>query len=141
VGEAATPASREPVGLPGDAVVVRFRPTDPEKVLEWARKEFRRTGHYRLSVFADARRGDEDDAAVIQRLLEVSELVGLDASRNPRYYVCATSDLQALNFAFYKDEDDDEPEEHYSVDLGEDPTVEDVVRFLGPFGPPGGLRR
>ncbi len=139
VGEAATPGCGS-VALPADAVVVRFRPTDPEKVLEWARKEFRRTGHYRLSVFADARRGDEDEAAVIRRLLAVSELVGLDPSRNPRYYVCAASDLQALNFAFYKDEDDDEPEQHYSVDLGNDPTA-DVVRFLGAFGPPGGRRR
>lgn len=138
--DAATPG-RE-VDLPDDAIVVRFRPTAPDSVLAWAGKEFRRTGHHRLSVFAATKRDDEDDDAVIQRLLGVSQLAGVDPSRNKRFYVCtAAAKLKKLNFAFYKDEDDDEPEEHYSVDLGQDPTVDDVVRFLRPFGPPGGELR
>lgn len=88
------------------------------------------------------KRDDEDDDAVIQRLLGVSELAGVDPSRNKRFYVCAAAaELKKLNFTFYKDEDDDEPEEHYSVDLGQDPTVDDVVRFLRPFGPPEGKHR
>jgi hypothetical protein len=37
-------------------------------------------------------------------------------------------------FTFWKDGDDDqEADEHYSVDLGADATHEDVVRFLKAF--------
>ncbi len=142
VGGATGPEPEGEVDLPDDAIVVRFRPTDPERVLASAQKESRRTGHHRLSVFADTKRSGEDDQDVIQRLLDASELAGVDPSRNRRFYRCAAAaELKALNFAFYKDEDDDELAEHYSVDLGEDPTVDDAARFLSVFGPQGGEQR
>ncbi len=34
-----------------DALMIRLRPTEPYRVLDWAAKEHRRTGHCRLSVF------------------------------------------------------------------------------------------
>ena len=120
--------------LPDNAIVIRFRPTMPESVLNWARKEYRRTGRYRVSVFADAPREGEDDQAVIDRLLKVSQLMGIDPCGNKKFYVCArASELADRGFTFHKDGDEDEADEHYSVDLGADPSVDDVVRFLDPF--------
>jgi hypothetical protein len=124
-----------------DAVVIRFRPTDPSAVWQWAAKEYRRTGGYRLSVFADVRRGQESEQDVIDRLLQVSELAGIDPEKNKKYCLCtAASGLLDLGFTFWKDEDDDELDEHYSVDLGTDAVPEDVEKFLGVFGPATGRR-
>ena len=36
-------------------------------------------------------------------------------------------------FTFEKDEYDGEPEEHYSVVLGDSPTLEDAKRFVAAF--------
>lgn len=124
----------ESVEIDRDAVVIRFRPTDPTAVLGWAEKEHRRTGRYRLSVFAAAASDGEAEEAVIERLLGVSELAGMDPKKNPKHWVCtAASELTALNFVFYKDDEEDEFDEHYSVDLGSAPTVDDAIRFLSPF--------
>lgn len=134
-------ASEATVAVPANAVVIRFRPTDPESVLRWAEKEHRRIGYYRLSVFADAPREREDEDAVVRRLLAVSELAGVDPAGNKRVFVCAkASELLRLNFTFHKDEEEDELEEHYSVDLGPAPTVDDVRRFLEPFAAEGRQR-
>jgi hypothetical protein len=128
--------------VPEGAVVIRFRPTEPASVLAWAEKEHRRTGCYRLSVFADTPRDGEDDEAVIQRLLDASELAGVDPDRNKKFYVCASAaELLALGFTFHKDEEEGESEEHFSVDVGSAPTLDDIQRFLGPFGPPEGKKR
>jgi hypothetical protein len=132
-----------PTEIPGvlarvasDALVIRFRPTDPDRVLRIAALEFRRIGRYRLSVFAAAKRPGETDATLRRRLLEASELAGMDPANNPKFYVCAEAgELLERGFVFYKDGDDDERDEHYSVDLGADATREDVERFLGAFGP------
>jgi hypothetical protein len=52
------------VDIPRDAGVIRFRPVEPSRVMEWAAKEYRRTGHCRLSVFASvAGSGESSDAA------------------------------------------------------------------------------
>jgi hypothetical protein len=132
------------VSVPADALVVRFRPFDSEHVLESARKEYRRAGHYRLSVFADLAAEGEDREAVVIRLLQVAELAGIQAEKNKKYALCTeASKLTEAGFVFHKyDEDDpdpdDEQDEHYSVDLGEQPTLEDVARFLAPFGSPIG---
>lgn len=125
------------VQVPPDALVIRFRPTDPAKVLEWAAKEHRRSGHYRLSVFAAAPGPGGAGAAVQARLLKASELAGIDPAGNAKYFVCTHArQLLDRGFTFWKDDDDpDEPAEHYSVDLGETPTLGVVRRFLEPFGP------
>jgi hypothetical protein len=126
----------EPVEVPEDALVIRFRPAAPEDVLRWAEKEHRRIGRHRLSVFADVARGTETEDELRRRLLRASEL-SINPAKNSKYFVCArAADLRDRGFTFWKDGDDDEePDEHYSVDLGTDATLEDVVRFLGAFGP------
>jgi hypothetical protein len=58
--------------------VIRFRPTDPDRVLASAAKEYRRTGHYRLSVFAGTLAPGEDEAALQDRLLRAAELSYFD---------------------------------------------------------------
>jgi hypothetical protein len=120
--------------LPDDALVIRFRPTDPAAVLNWASKEYRRTGYYRLSVFATPVVSGETAEQAVTRLLKASELSGIDPRGNPRYFVCTrAATLRAGGFTFWKDGEDDEVEEHYSIDLGERPSEDDVRRFLAAF--------
>lgn len=63
--------------------------------------------------------------------------MGLNPEKNKKFTVCTSAaELLDLGFTFWKDGDDDkEPDEHYSVDLGASATQEDAVRFLGVFGP------
>jgi len=122
--------------MPAEALVIRFRPTDPDSVLGWAQKEFRHSGCYRLSVFADVQKPDETENDLIRRLLVTSEMSGIDPKNNKKYFVCTrAAELLERGFTFWKDGDDDEQDEHYSVDLGVDATRDDVVRFLGVFSP------
>jgi hypothetical protein len=131
-----TEISGEPAHVEPEALVIRFRPTDPDRLLNIAAKEHRRTGRHGLSVFAASRRAQESDDALRRRLLEVSELAGMDPASHPKFYVCTQAgELLERGFVFYKDGDDDERDEHYSVDLGTDPAREDVERFLEAFGP------
>jgi hypothetical protein len=126
----------ESVAVPGDALVIRFRPTDPDAVLRKATSEHRRTGRYGASVFATVRLPGESETVTRRRLLAVAELSGMKPENNPKYYVCANAEeLTRRGFVFYKDGDDDERDEHYSVDLGADATRDDAERFLGAFGP------
>src|SRR5580700_400151 len=113
--------------VPPDAVVMRFPPVQPEAVFKKAIQEHRRTGHYAVSVFADEAGQGESAEAVEARLLKASELGGIDPARNPNYYICRAQVLLDMKFTFLKY--DDEPDksnelpEHYSVDLGQDPTL------------------
>jgi len=131
------------VNVAPDAIVMRFPPVQPEAVLKKATQEHRRTGRYAVSVFADEAGQGESAEAVEARLLQASELAGIDPARNPNYYVCRARVLLDMEFTFWKY--DDEPDkskelpEHYSVDLGQDPTLGDASRFVGVFGP--SLRR
>ena len=126
----------EPAEVSADALVIRFRPTAADSVWRSAEKEFKRIGRYRLSVFADVPVEGETDFELRVRLLRASEL-RIDPAGNPKYFVCARAgDLLDRGFTFWRDGDDDEEaDEHYSVDLGTAPTVEDVERFLEAFGP------
>ena len=127
--------------LPGDAIVIRFRPTDPDRVLASAEKEARRTGgRYGLSVFADIPREGVSTDEVVQRLLVAAELAGMSPKDHPKYFVCGRAEeLYSGGFTFVKDGDEDELAEHYTVDLGPSPTRAEVERFLEAFGP--GRRR
>ena len=126
--------SDEAQAVSPDAIVIRFRPTDPASVLGWAEKEFRRSQRHRLSVFVGLKAEGQTDDDVYRILLQASELAGISATGNPKFFVCTfASELAEAGFAFYKDDYPGEPEEHYSVDLGASPTVKDVERFLTPF--------
>lgn len=123
-----------PVDLPGDAIVIRFAPTSPEKVLERAERGSRLYGRHLSSVFAARPRPGESDDDVIDRLLKASELANIDPASNRGYFVCSRADrLAASGFVFVKDGDEDEVAEHYSVDLGSAPAIEDAKRFLDAF--------
>jgi hypothetical protein len=129
-------APGELADVPRDAVIIRFRPTNPDAVWEWAGKEHRRTGRHRLSVFADVKRGQETEQDVVDRLLKASELAGIDPAKNKKYSLCTSAaELLDCSFTFWKDGDDDEEDQHYSVDLGNDATPQDVTRFLSVFRP------
>ncbi len=120
-----------------DAVVIRFRPTELEKVMNWAEKEHRRTGFYRLSVFASSPLPSESQAATEARLVGVAGLNGIDLKKNKSHWVALRGELAA--FDFYKDDDDDLEEcpEHYSVDLGSAEGLADACRdFLSRFSRP-----
>jgi hypothetical protein len=80
------------VAVPGDALVIRFRPTDPDSVLRRAGQESRRTGRRGASVFAAVKEAGETDAALRRRLLAVAQLVGMKPDDHPKYYVCAKAD-------------------------------------------------
>lgn len=87
--------------VPHDAIVIRFRPTDPETVLKRAERDSRRSGAWRLSVFADVQRRGETEQDTINRLLAVSELSGIKAADSPRYFVCVRAEkLLSRGFVF-----------------------------------------
>ncbi|MFE9685796.1 hypothetical protein [Streptomyces sp. NPDC006285] len=121
--------------VPPDALVLRFKPMDPERCLKRLNQDFRDTGDYSLSVFADVQGADETVDQLKARLLSASELQGMKPSSNKAYYVCTRAEaLIERKFTFRKDEEGDEVPEHYSVDFGPSaPTLEDVERFLEAF--------
>ncbi|MFJ3618003.1 hypothetical protein ACIPSH_07580 [Streptomyces iakyrus] len=121
--------------VPPDALVLRFKPMDPERCLKRLDQDFRATGDYSLSVFADVQRPGETVEDLKRRLLAASELQGINPISNKAYYVCTRAEkLLERKFTFRKDEDGDEVPEHYSVDFGSTaPTLEDVERFLEAF--------
>jgi len=124
-------------GPPRQAVVIRFTPVKAESILERAKKDARRPegkGHHTASVWADVEHTDETRDDLIHRLLELTELHGLITEKNPRYWVCTSAgELYDLNFKFEKDGYPGEPDEHYSVVLGNPPDLADAERFLSVF--------
>ena len=117
-----------------EALVVRFRPTSPESVLNSVAKEFRYSGRNLASVFADVARAGEGDAQVLQRILRSANRVGMTPERHSKFWVCAQAgELMNRGFSFVKDGYDGEPDLHYSVDFGPDVTLDDVERFLSAF--------
>jgi len=123
-----------PVNIAGDAIVIRFTPATASKVLQRAELSYRRTGRWFSSVFADSKRSGEVEEDVIKRLLRASELSAIKPDRNPKYYLCSRAEcIIERSFTFEKDGYEGEVPEHYSVDLGENPTIEDAQRFLDAF--------
>lgn len=124
------------VDIPGNALVIRFRPTNPDRVLASVLDAHKYYGRYQASVFAATPRPDETETDLRRRLLAVANIAGMTEDRHPKYYVCARSEeLVRRGLTFWKDEDDDEEDEHYSVDFGTAVTRDDVEKFLGVFGP------
>lgn len=123
------------VDVPHEAHVIRFRPTEPAAVLHRAELEYRRAGVAGLSVFADVAKTDEDDQAVAARLIRAASLGGVRLTGNPKFYRTTAGALYEKEFTFVKDNEDEEPAEHYSVDLGK-ADLDNVVRFLEVFRGP-----
>lgn len=117
-----------------DALVMRFRPTAADALLRQAEKTFRFQGAYRLSVFADAARPEETETSLIRRLLRAAELSQISVDGNPKFWLCASAgQLMDDGFRFVKDNYAGEEPEHYSIDLGNQPTLEDTMRLSGHF--------
>jgi len=125
----------EEAEVPAGALVIRFRPTAPDRVLASALKEYRRADHYGCSVFADVQRPDETEADLIARLLAEAELDGIDPTSHPKFFVCGEADrLLEQGFVFMKDGGTDEMEHHYCVSLGKNqPDEATAERFLSAF--------
>ncbi len=119
---------------PSDAIVLRFRPMSAQGVLDRAIAEADRSEGKHLhavSVWADHARPGETREQLIDRLLAASDM---QAANNPYYWQCSTAEeLVRGGFTFDKDGDDDEPDVHYVVVLGDSPTIEDAKRFVGAF--------
>ncbi len=124
-----------PVDVPADALVIRFRPTDPDQVFRRAELEFRRIGRYRLSVFAGVKAPGESDDDLKRRLVRAAGLSGINLDNQRKMFAARAEDLSGRGLVFYKDEDDDELDEHYSVDLGLESPRDIADRFLEAFGP------
>lgn len=115
--------------------MVRFRPVSADAVLRSAAKEYRRDGHHGVSVFADKAGIGESEEDLLRRLLAASELAHISVESNPTYWVCAQAgDLTGDGFQFRKDRYDGEVAEHYCVELGANPGVEEATRFVAHFG-------
>ncbi|MEU5968897.1 hypothetical protein [Streptomyces globisporus] len=121
--------------VPPDALVLRFKPMDPERCMKRLNQDYRDTGDYSLSVFVGTQRQGETVDALKLRLLAASELQGMRPESNKVYYVCTRAEkLLERKFTFRKDESEDEVAEHYSVYFGSAaPTLEDIERFLEAF--------
>jgi hypothetical protein len=119
---------------PDDAVVLRFRPMSAKGVLDRAITEADRSEGKHLhavSVWADNANAGETREQLIARLLAASQM---QAANNAYYWQCSTAEeLVRRRFTFDKDGDDDEPDVHYVVVLGDSPTIEDAERFVEAF--------
>jgi hypothetical protein len=94
---------------------------------------------YRLSVWIGSPREGETEREVLQRLVVAAGLGGLrvDEERNRVLWRSTVGELLDQGFTFKKDGYPDEPDEHYSVDLGPaGPTREVVERFVKAFRGP-----
>lgn len=108
-----------------------------EGVLKRAAIDARRSdgkGHHTASVWADHAAPGEDRVALLRRILVATELHGLDPAKNPNLWWCSSArEIRDEGFVFEKDEYDGEPEAHYSVVLGDPPTLEDAQTFVRLF--------
>lgn len=84
-------------------------------------------------MFADVKAEDESDDDLLRRLVTAAGLSGLDISKNRNCWTSTSGSLQDLGLTFWKDGDVDEVPEHYSLDLGSNPTVARVDEVLGAF--------
>lgn len=127
----------EEVDVPPEALVIRFKPLNRETCLKRAKQDHRDTGRYGLSVFADVSRPGETEAELKLRLLAASEVQGMNPATNEKYHLCIrASELLDRKLTFWKDGDEGEVAEHYSVDFGaQEPTLDDMDRFISAFNP------
>lgn len=125
--------------VPPHAVVIRFRPSTTDRVLETARNNHALEGtedepRYFCSVFVDIEADDPEDPGTIQGLLEAAQLSNMrPPPQNKYYFVTKADEILGRGFAFKKDRYTGEHLKHYSVDLGADPSIEDAERFLEAF--------
>ena len=115
--------------------MIRFRPSEPAAILRSAQKEYRRSGKYRISVFADSKvEGETEDEQLIDRLLRAAQLSNIKPEGNKKFWLCArAAALMDDGFEFVKDNYPGEETEHYSIDLGNEPSLQDTEQLAGHF--------
>ena len=132
---------------PREALVLRFPPGGPDDVqrirkeAKWTHRKHQVEGQpwYRLSLWVDVPRDSETQDQLKLRLVHAAGLNGIDlaAVRNSVFWWSTAGDLYDRGFLLKKDGDDDEAQEHWSVDLGgEPPSVERVEGFVSAFTGP-----
>lgn len=125
------------------AIVLRF-PPGPDSVVKilkeakYNHRHHQRTraeSWYRLSVWCDLPRPGESVEDVLLRLVHDAGLgqIRLEDVRNSFFWWTSASTLYEAGFDLVKDGEDDEPQNHYSVDLGLEPSREVVERFVTTF--------
>ncbi|MHA7176940.1 hypothetical protein ACX80D_09810 [Arthrobacter sp. Sr24] len=120
--------------LPVNAVVIRFAPNSPNGILKRAMTASRQSGYFRVSVFASPPLPGESEGSTIARLLDASELGGISTTNNEKYYLCASAGaIERLGFIFVKDDYAGEIREHFSVDFGREPSLEDAQQLSDTF--------
>ncbi len=123
-----------PVGVLPGALVIRFSPSRADRVLDRAQAAHEESGRWELSVFADVTRATENSEDLLARLLAAAKLHGIVLQNNKYYWRCThAAELLGLGFTFAKGGTPDERPEHWNVELGDSPTIDDVRRFLEPF--------
>lgn len=128
-----------------NCLVLRFPPGGPDDV-EQIRKEakYNHRHHqqarsepwYRLSVWVTAAREGELEEQVLLRLVRAAGIGGIRLAdlRNRVCWTTTAGRLYELGFDRRKDGDEGEPQEHFSVDLGEsEPARHVIVRFVSAF--------
>ena len=71
---------------------------------------------------------------MITRLLDAAEVTGILRANNPKYWFCQeAANLLDDGFRFVKDGYPGEVPEHWSIDLGNAPSVQDTEKFAGHF--------
>ena len=128
--------------------MLRFPPGGPDhvkKIRDEAKWTNRRCGPekgqpwYRLSTWGDVPRNGETLAQLMQRLVHAAGMnnVKIDEDRNSVFWWSTAGELYDRGFTLKKDNDPDEAEEHFSVDLGGDvPSRERVEQFVQAFRGP-----
>lgn len=123
--------------IPDHAIVMRFRPTDPDRVLAQADKEYRNDSaeaglipHFGLSVWVGVPTADEPVLDTLKRLARAADIRW---EGQKRVFVATRAErLVNQGFTFFKDCFAGEPAEHFCVRL---PSLEldTVKRFLQAF--------
>ena len=122
--------------VPDDAIVIRFSPIQAESVFKKLGRAKVVEGHYGLSCFVGVPEKDEERTVTIARLVQAAGFSGIDLGKLRKIYVCSTAkQVVDLGYVFMKDDYPAEVDEHYCVDLGEAPTLDDVTKFLSVFEP------
>lgn len=133
-----------------EALVLRFPPGGPDDVkrirkeAKWAHRRHQAEGRpvtpwYRLSLWADSPRPAETVRELQLRLVRAAGLNGINLAnmRNNVFWWSTAGELYDRGFLLKKDGYLDEPEEHWSVDLGDEPPSVDVVMsFVSAFTGP-----
>jgi len=119
-----------------NATVIRFSPIGAEAILKKAGQAHRHCGAHLVSVFASDPYPDENQDEVVARILAASELQDVKPETNKKFWWLAEAGLlYDSGYSLRKYGFEGEIPEHFSIDLGNSPTIEDAKRISELFIP------